>query len=94
MSILYPGKEDFTPKNRVKIFNEIKNNSWDAVILTHDQFGMIPQSPEIQQQIFQKEPDSVEENQMVPSFQRIPFFDNKCQLLIQLDPQSPEHPQL
>jgi N12 class adenine-specific DNA methylase len=60
--ILYPGKEDFTPKNRVKIFNSIKNNSWDAVILTHDQFGMIPQSPEIQQQILQKELDSVEEN--------------------------------
>jgi N12 class adenine-specific DNA methylase len=60
--ILYPGKEDFTPKNRVKIFNEIKNNPWDAVILTHDQFGMIPQSPEIQQQILEKELDSVEEN--------------------------------
>jgi N12 class adenine-specific DNA methylase len=60
--ILYPGKEDFTPKNRVKIFNEIKNNAWDAIILTHDQFGMIPQSPEIQKQILEKELDSVEEN--------------------------------
>jgi N12 class adenine-specific DNA methylase len=40
--ILHPGKEDFTPKNRMKIFNEIKNNPWDAVILTHDRFGMIP----------------------------------------------------
>ena len=60
--ILYPGKEDFTPQKRVKIFNEIKNNSWDAVILTHDQFGKIPQSPEMQQQIFQSELDSVEEN--------------------------------
>ncbi len=60
--ILYPGKEDFTPKNRVRILNEIKNNSWDAVILTHDQFGMIPQSPEIQRQILQKELDSVDEN--------------------------------
>ncbi|MDR3338991.1 MAG: N-6 DNA methylase, partial [Candidatus Symbiothrix sp.] len=60
--ILYPGKEDFTPKNRVKIFNEIKNNNWDAVILTHDQFGMIPQSPEIQRDILQTELDSVEEN--------------------------------
>lgn len=60
--ILYPGKEDFTPAKRVKIFNEIKNNSWDAVILTHDQFGKIPQSPEMQQQIFQAELDSVEEN--------------------------------
>ena len=60
--ILYPGKEDFTPDHRVKIFNDIKNNSWDAVILTHDQFGMIPQSAEMQQKILQEELDSVEEN--------------------------------
>lgn len=60
--ILYPGKEDFTPQKRVKIFNEIKNNSWDAVILTHDQFGKIPQSPEMQQQIFEAELESVEAN--------------------------------
>ncbi len=60
--VLYPGKEDFTPANRIKIFNEIKNNNWDTVILTHEQFGMIPQSPEIQQKILQKEMDSVEEN--------------------------------
>ncbi len=60
--ILYPGKEDFTPQNRQKIFNQIKNNDWDCVILTHDQFGKIPQSPEIQQQIFGEELDSVEEN--------------------------------
>lgn len=60
--VLYPGKEDFTPANRMKIFNYIKNNNWDTVILTHEQFGMIPQSPEIQQKILQKELDSVEEN--------------------------------
>ncbi|NDV64635.1 N-6 DNA methylase [Bacteroides sp. 224] len=60
--VLYPGKEDFTPKNRGRIFNEIKNNDWDAVILTHEQFGMIPQSPEIQRDILQSELDSVEEN--------------------------------
>jgi N12 class adenine-specific DNA methylase len=60
--ILYPGKEDFTPNNRMKIFSQIKNNNWDTVILTHEQFGMIPQSPEIQRNILQKELDSVEEN--------------------------------
>lgn len=60
--ILYPGKQDFTPAKRIRIFNEIKNNSWDAVILTHEQFGMIPQSPEVQKQILQAELDSVEEN--------------------------------
>jgi N12 class adenine-specific DNA methylase len=60
--VLYPGKEDFTPKNREKIFREIKNNDWDAVILTHEQFAKIPQSPELQREILQTELDSVEEN--------------------------------
>ena len=60
--VLYPGKEDFTPAKRARIFNEMKNNNWDAVIMTHEQFGMIPQSPEIQRDILQKELDSVEEN--------------------------------
>lgn len=60
--VLFPGKNDFSKKNRVRIFNDIKNNDWDVVILTHDQFGMIPQSPEIQQQIYQAELDDIEEN--------------------------------
>ena len=60
--ILYPGKEDFTVKNRARIFSDIKNNDWDCVILTHDQFSAIPQSAEIQEAIMQKELDSVQEN--------------------------------
>ncbi|AZA56533.1 MULTISPECIES: N-6 DNA methylase [Chryseobacterium] len=60
--ILFPGKEDFTPQKRLRIFGDIKNNDWDCVILTHDQFGMIPQSPEIQKEILQIELDSVERN--------------------------------
>lgn len=60
--VLAPGKDDFTPDKRERIFNDIKNNNWDCIILTHDQFGMIPQSPEIQQKILQAELDSVEEN--------------------------------
>jgi len=60
--ILYPGKQDFTPQKRLKIFHDIKNNNWDAIILTHDQFQKIPQSPEMQQRILQEELNSVEEN--------------------------------
>ena len=60
--ILYPGKNDFTPEKRIKLFNDIKNNDWDVIILTHDQFGKIPQSPELQQNILQTELDTVEEN--------------------------------
>ncbi|MEH3113439.1 hypothetical protein [Pedobacter terrae] len=60
--ILFPGKEDFTPQKRLRIFGDIKNNEWDCVILTHDQFGMIPQSPEIQTEILELELESVERN--------------------------------
>ena len=60
--ILFPGKEDFTPQKRLRIFGDIKNNDWDCVILTHDQFGMIPQSPEIQKEILEIELDNVERN--------------------------------
>ncbi|WP_286895556.1 N-6 DNA methylase [Sphingobacterium sp. UBA6317] len=60
--ILFPGKEDFTPQKRLRIFGDIKNNDWDCVILTQDQFGMIPQSPEIQKEILELELDSVERN--------------------------------
>ena len=60
--VLYPGKEDFTPEKRVGIFHDIRNNNWDCIILTHDQFGKIPQSPEIQQEIYTQEIDSIEEN--------------------------------
>jgi N12 class adenine-specific DNA methylase len=58
--ILAPGENDFTPVKRMRLFNEIKNNNWDCIILTHDQFGKIPQSPEIQKEIFQNELDNVE----------------------------------
>ena len=60
--ILFPGKEDFTPQKRLRIFGDIKNNDWDCVILTHDQFGMIPQSSEIRKEILEIELDSVERN--------------------------------
>ena len=59
--VLYPGKEDFTPEKRVGIFHDIKNNNWDCIILTHDQFGKIPQSPEIQQEIYTQEINNIEE---------------------------------
>lgn len=45
--VLAPKKSDFEPKNRLKLFHYIKNNDWDAVIITHDQFIMIQQDPEI-----------------------------------------------
>ena len=60
--VLYPGKEDFTPEKRVGIFHDIKNNNWDCIILTHEQFGKIPQSAEVQRQILRQEMDDIDEN--------------------------------
>ena len=60
--ILYASEKDFAAANRVKFFNNIKNNDYDCVIMSHDQFGKIPQSPEMQQKILQAELDTVEEN--------------------------------
>ena len=60
--ILYASEKDFSTANRVRFFNNIKNNDYDCVIMSHDQFGKIPQSPELQQRILQAELDSVEES--------------------------------
>ena len=60
--ILYASEKDFSTANRVRFFNNIKNNDYDCVIMSHDQFGKIPQLPELQQRILQAELDTVEEN--------------------------------
>lgn len=60
--VLYASEKDFEAANRVRFFNDIRNNDWDCVIMSHDQFGKIPQSPELQQRILQEELDTVEEN--------------------------------
>jgi N12 class adenine-specific DNA methylase len=58
--ILFPSEHDFTPAKRQRLFHTIKNNNWDCIILTHDQFGKIPQSPQMQRKIFQTELDNIE----------------------------------
>ena len=63
--LLYPGKEDFTPANREELFSKIKNNNWDCIILTHDQFAKIPQSEETMFGIMQQELDDVERSLQV-----------------------------
>ena len=60
--ILFADEKSFKADKRVNFFNQIKNNDYDCVIMSHDQFGKIPQSPEMQQQILQAELDTVEEN--------------------------------
>jgi N12 class adenine-specific DNA methylase len=58
--ILFPGKEDFTPAKRLQLLHEIKNNNWDCIIMTHEQFEKIPQSYEIQREILETELENVQ----------------------------------
>lgn len=58
--VLAPSEQDFEKKNRVRLFHEMKNNDWDCVIMTHDQFSRIPQSAEIQEEIIQEEIDNLD----------------------------------
>ena len=60
--IMYADEKSFSAQNRVAFFNKMKNNDYDCIIMSHDQFGKIPQSPEIQLQILQAELDAVVEN--------------------------------
>ena len=45
--ILYAGKNEFSPENRELFFNLLRNNEYDAVIMSHEQFKKIPISDEI-----------------------------------------------
>lgn len=46
--ILFADEKSFKADNRINFFNQIRNNDYDCVIMSHDQFGKIPQSPEMQ----------------------------------------------
>ena len=60
--ILYADEKSYTAQNRIHFFNNIRNNDYDCIIMSHDQFGKIPQSPEVQQEILEAELNTVEEN--------------------------------
>jgi N12 class adenine-specific DNA methylase len=60
--ILYPGKEDFSYTTRPDFIRKIKNNDWDCIILTHEQFSKIPQSLKVQKSILEEELVAAEEN--------------------------------
>lgn len=61
-NIIAPEVKDYERKNRTRLFQEIKNNNWDCIIVSHEQFGKIPQSPEIQMEILNIELECVEKD--------------------------------
>lgn len=58
--VLSPTEKDFSPENRKAFFAKMANNDWDAIIMTHDQFGMIEQPREVKMEIIQEEIDALE----------------------------------
>lgn len=73
--ILYPGRNEMTPSRREALFSEIQNNDWDCVILTHDQFQKIPQSPETQFKIVKEQLNAVEDS--ISATERLPHRERQ-----------------
>jgi len=55
-------QRDFTKQKRQQIFASIAANDWDAVIITHDMFMAIPQSPKIKKEILEQELNNLEDD--------------------------------
>jgi hypothetical protein len=55
-------QKDFTRIKRQGIFASIAANDWDAVIMTHDMFQAIPQSPSIKKEVLSRELDNLEDD--------------------------------
>jgi len=53
-------QKDFTKQKRQHIFASIAANDWDAIIITHDMFMAIPQSPHIKKEILDQELTNLE----------------------------------
>ena len=53
--VLFATEVDYSASNRVDFFNRAKNNDWDCIIMSHEQFGKIPQSLEVQEKMVQEE---------------------------------------
>lgn len=90
--VLFPKETDFTPEKRRAFFAKMANNDWDAIVMTHDQFGKIPQSVEIQQEIMQQQIDALDNdvrelkgNEGMSKRQLKGLEDRKNNLQIKLD---------
>lgn len=59
--ILTPTESDFSAKNRKKFLSKIQNNDWDLIIMSHEQFGTIPQDNDIQIESINEEIDLLDQ---------------------------------
>ena len=49
--VLYATETDYCSANRVDFFNRMKTGDWDCIIMSHDQFGRIPQPLNVERDI-------------------------------------------
>ena len=60
--ILYAEKPEYKGEaGRVDFINQAKNNDWDCIIMSHDSFGRIPQSDDIQKELLDDELQQLED---------------------------------
>lgn len=58
--VLSPSEADFSKENRKRLLATIQNNDWDLIIISHKQFGAIPQDKEFHAGIIDKEIEEIE----------------------------------
>lgn len=58
--ILAPNESAFSPANRKALFANIANNDYDIIIMSHEQFGKIPQNPYLLRELMEEELDLIE----------------------------------
>jgi len=59
--ILFAKESDYSAGNRVDFFNRMRTGDYDCVIMSHDQFGKIPQSDAIQKELINDELCQIDE---------------------------------
>ena len=59
--ILFATEADYSGANRIEFLNKAKNNDYDCIIMSHDQFGRIPQSDDIQMELLLDELQQLED---------------------------------
>jgi len=60
--ILAPSEADFSAENRAKLYAKISTQDWDAIIMPHSQFDMIPDKPERRKAYIQEKIDNLQKS--------------------------------
>ncbi len=58
--ILAPTEKDFAKDKRKRLLSNIALNDWDCVILSHEQYGMLPHTEDIETGVFREQLDQLE----------------------------------